>query len=138
MKSKKEPFIEKPYERLEFYGAETLSEAELISIVLRTGAKGFNSLEVAKMLLNHFQAIGSLRFLQEVSLEELRKIKGIGRVKALQIKAVSELAKRMRVPVQKMNKIIKSTKDVADLFMDELRFEKQEILKVLMLNSKMN
>lgn len=137
MKSKKEPFIEKPYERLEFYGAETLSEAELISIVLRTGAKGFNSLEVAKMLLNHFQAIGSLRFLQEVSLEELRKIKGIGRVKAIKLKAIGEIAKRINKPLQIERLKINSSKDVVNL-VDEMKFEKREIVKLIILNSKNN
>ena len=127
------PESERPYEKMQMYGAKKLSNAELLAIIIKTGTKDATSLELASRVL---LLTNELRDLEYISIDSLEAIKGIGRVKAIQIKAVSELAKRMRVPVQKMNKIIKSTKDVADLFMDELRYEKQEILKVLMLNSK--
>lgn len=74
--------------------------------------------------------------LQEISLEEFQKIKGIGKVKAIQLKAVCELARRMSQPSNKKNIKIKSSDDVANLLMGELRFEKVEHVKLLLLNSK--
>lgn len=79
---------------------------------------------------------GSLQSLQEISLEEFQKIKGIGKVKAIQLKAVCELARRMAQPVDKKNIKIKSSVDVAELLMSELRFEKVEYVKLLLLNAK--
>jgi DNA repair protein RadC len=64
------------------------------------------------------------------------QIKGIGRVKAIQLKAVCEIAKRMSRPIDNKKVIIKSPKDVADLLIEELKYEKREILKVLILNTK--
>ena len=74
--------------------------------------------------------------MQELSIEELTQIKGIGKVKAMQIIATCELAKRMSKPVNSLKIVIKNTKDVANLFMDELKYEKREIVKLLILNSK--
>lgn len=132
LKMKELPESERPYEKMKMYGAKKLSNAELLAIIIKTGTKDATALELASRIL---LLTNELRELEDISLEKLQSIKGIGQVKAIQIKAMCELAKRMKVPIQKMNKIIKSTKDIADLFMDELRYEKQEILKVVMLNS---
>lgn len=73
--------------------------------------------------------------MQEISIEELTEVNGIGKVKAIQIKAASEIAKRITKPIT--NKIkISNTKDVAELVMSELRYEKREIAKVIILNNK--
>lgn len=77
-----------------------------------------------------------LRGLQEIPLNELMKIKGIGRVKAIQLKAVCELAKRMARPLNFKKLCIKSGQDVAKLVMEEMRYEKREKAKVLLLNNK--
>ena len=69
------------------------------------------------------------------SLEELKKIKGIGRVKASRLKAAFELAKRLSRPIEN-ELFVYSSKDVAKVFMEELRFEKREIVKVVILNNK--
>ena len=63
-------------------------------------------------------------------------IKGIGKVKALQLKAICELTKRMSKPIDTSQVQINSPKDVADLLTDEMRFEKREIVKAIILNSK--
>ena len=73
--------------------------------------------------------------MQDISLEELKQIKGIGRVKAIQIKAMCEIAKRMQKPLS-LNLVIREPKDVASFLMDELRYEKKEIVKLLILNTK--
>ena len=77
-----------------------------------------------------------LQSLQEVSLQEFQRIKGIGKVKAIQLKAVCELARRMALPVNRKSIKVKSSADVAELLMEELRFEKVEYVKLLLLNSK--
>ena len=71
-----------------------------------------------------------------ISIEELTKINGIGRAKAIQLKAIGELTKRISKPINKEQIKIKTTKDVANLLMQELRYEKREIVKVIILNSK--
>ena len=137
MKIKELPITERPYEKLEMYGAEMLSNAELLAIIIKTGTCKETSVEVAQKILN--LSINSdkddLRFLQELSIKEFMSIKGIGKVKAIQLKAICELTKRISKPIS--NKIkIKNTNDVAKLLMDELKYARQEIAKVIILNSK--
>ena len=137
LKMKELPTLERPYEKLEIYGAEMLSNAELLAIIIKTGNKKETAVALAQKILNLDKNYNKndLRFLQDISIEELIAIKGIGKVKAIQIKAVSEIAKRITKPIT--NKIkINNTKDVAELVMSELRYEKREIAKVILLNSK--
>ena len=132
------PNAERPYEKLEMYGENFLSNAELLAIIIKTGTKEFTSVEIAQKILSleKNNKIGTLRFLQELSIEELTKIKGIGKIKAIQLKAVCELAKRMSRPIEKINIKIKTSDDVANLLMEEMRYERKEIAKVLILNNK--
>jgi len=137
IKLKQLPNSEKPYEKLEMYGANMLSNSELLAIIIKTGTKKETSIDLAQKILSlNNENIESLRFLQDISLQEFMKIKGIGRVKAIQLKAVCEIAKRMSRPINTLNIIIKCPQDVAKLLMEELRYEKREIVKMLMLNSK--
>lgn len=135
MKMKELPLLERPYEKLEIYGAEKLSNVELLAIILKTGTKEKTVISMAQEILGIQKDTDSLRFLQDLSIEDFMKIKGIGKVKAIQLKAVCELTKRISKPID--NKIkIKNSKDVADLLMPELRYEKREIAKILILNNK--
>lgn len=138
MKIKELPLTERPYEKLEFYGAESLSNAELLAIIIKTGTKEQSAVSIAQNILklNEQAEQENLRFLQEMALEEFMKIKGIGKVKAIQLKAVCELTKRIARPINQKKPIIKTPKDVADMLIPELRYEKQEKVKVLILNSK--
>lgn len=138
LKMKELPISERPYEKLELYGSEMLSNAELLAIIIKTGNKKESSIMLAQKILNLNQNYNknNLRFLQEISIEELISIKGIGRVKAIQIKAACELAKRITKPIDTSKIKIKNTKDVANLLMPELRYEKREIAKVILLNAK--
>ena len=77
-----------------------------------------------------------MNFLRELSLEELKNLKGIGRVKAIQIKAICELSTRMSRPSNYRKIQIKEPNDIACLLMNDLRFEKKEIVKVLIINNK--
>lgn len=134
MKMKELPLSERPYEKLELYGAEKLSNAELLAIIIKTGTKEKSVVTIAHEILK-LQSGDNLRFLQDLSIEDFMQIKGIGKVKAIQLKAVAELTKRIARPIDSKIKI-KSAKDVADLLMPEMRYEKREIAKVILLNSK--
>lgn len=138
MKIKELPISERPYEKMELYGAENLSNAELLAIIIKTGTKEQSAVSIAQEILKLKENTQqeNLRFLQEISLEEFMQIKGIGKVKAIQLKAICELTKRIARPINSKKKIIKSPKDVAELLIPELRYEKREIAKVLILNSK--
>ena len=138
LKIKELPEIERPYEKLELYGEKNLSNAELLAIIIKNGTKEKTSVEMANEILNlnTSQDKGDLNFLRDLSLEELMNLKGVGRVKAIQLKAVCELATRMSKPSNYKKVQIKSPNDVANLLMNDLRFEKREIAKVLVLNNK--
>lgn len=138
MKIKELPEIERPYEKLELYGEKALSNAELLAIIIKNGTKEKTSIEMANEILNlnKNENKGDLNFLRDLSLEELMNLKGIGRVKAVQIKAICELATRMSKPSNYKKIQIKSPKDVAELLMSDLRFEKREIAKIILLNNK--
>ena len=109
-----------------------------MAIIIKSGTKEETSVSLAQKILslNKEKDINDLRFLQKLTIEELLEIKGIGRVKAIQILAVAEIAKRMSMPIEIKNIRIKSSQDIADLLMNELRYEKREMAKVILLNSK--
>ena len=103
-KSRKEPVLshismknlpesERPYERFQILGAEALSDAELLAIILKTGAKDYTALDLARDLLSECQ--GNLLNLYEIGYEQLLERRGIGPVKATQLKAIAELSKRI-------------------------------------------
>ena len=137
IKIKQLPNAERPYEKLEMYGEKMLSNSELLAIIIKTGTKEETAIGIAQKILSMKgnKEEKNLRFLQEISIQELKNIKGVGRVKAIQIKAVCELAKRMSRPLN-LNTTIKSPEDVANLLMDELRYETRELVKVIILNAK--
>ena len=138
IKIKHLPECERPYEKMELYGEKMLSNAELLAIIIKSGTKENTSVELANKVLSmvNNQENNLLQSLQGVSIEEFQKIKGIGKVKAIQLKAVCELARRMAQPINKRAVKVKSSADVADLLMEELRFEKVEYVKLLLLNAK--
>lgn len=154
IKIKELPETERPYEKLELYGEKVLSNAELLAIIIKNGTKENTSVELANKILllqsnknlkmsSHGHLEKSLQddnnllhSLQNISIEELMKIKGIGKVKAIQIKAICELARRMSKPLNPKKIKVTCTQDVANLFMDELRFEKVEFVKLVLLNGK--
>ena len=138
LKMKELPISERPYEKLELYGPDVLSNAELLAIIIKSGTKNENSISITQRVLQLNNSIDKedLRFLCDVSIEEFTKINGIGKVKAIQLKAIGELTKRISKPINRKNIKIKNTKDVAELLMQELRYEKREIAKVIILNNK--
>lgn len=138
IKMKELPISERPYEKLKTYGAEKLTNSELLAIIIKSGTKEYTAIDLANnvLKLNDNNEKDDLSFLQDVSISELMKIKGIGEVKAIQLLAVCELVKRINKPINKQNIKIKDAKDVAKLLMNELKYEKREIVKIILLNSK--
>lgn len=138
IKMKELPISERPYEKLKTYGAEKLTNSELLAILIKSGTKDYTAIDLANnvLKLNDNKEKEDLSFLQDVSISELMNIKGIGEVKAIQILAVCELVKRINKPINKQNIKIKDAKDVAKLLMNELRYEKREIVKLILLNNK--
>lgn len=138
IKMKEMPISERPYEKLKMYGAETLTNSELLAIIIKNGTKEKTSLDLAKevLKLNDNNEKDDLSFLQDISITEFMKIKGIGEIKAIQLLAVCELVKRINKPINKENIKIKDSKDVANLLMNEMKYEKREKVKVILLNSK--
>lgn len=140
MKMKELPISERPYEKLEMYGENTLSNAELLAIIIKSGTKEESSVTLAQKILslgeNKKCKQDNLKFLQELSIEEFMKIKGIGKVKAIQLKALCELAKRISRPIEQIKTKVNRPKDIANLLMDELKVEKREIVKVIIMNSQ--
>lgn len=134
IKIKELPVTERPYEKLELYGEKMLSNSELLAIIIKNGTKDFTAIDISNKILNKIN--NNLRELQDMTLDEFRNIQGIGKVKAIQLKAMCELTKRMSRPINDTKVQIKSTKDIAKIFMDELRYEKREIVKLILLNTK--
>lgn len=138
IKMKEMPLSERPYEKLEMYGEKSLSNAELLAIIIKTGTKEESAVVLAQKILNEITKDNNLRALADISIEELIKIKGIGKIKAIQIKAAIELATRMSRPINKTKIKINSSDDAAKLLMEELRYEKRELAKLILLDNKNN
>ena len=140
MTIKELPQSERPYETLEMYGEKSLSNAELLAIIIKTGTKEHTSVDIARQILNLNEKYEdtSLAFLMDLSLEELTKIKGMGKVKAIQLKAVCELACRISKPSNYRKTQIKEPNDIVKILMNEMQYEKREIAKIVLLDNKNN
>lgn len=127
---------ERPYEKCERFGPENLTDSELLAVLLRTGTRGENSLELAKRLLysDHFQ--GGLLGIHRWSYEQLTRIKGIGKVKAIQILCLCELARRLSKASAGPELKFDTPETIARYYMEDLRHQKQEAMKLLLLNTK--
>ena len=137
IKMKELPETERPYEKLEQYGEKTLTNAELLAVIIKTGTKEETAVGLAQQILKlNTGKQENLNFLRDITVEEFMKIKGIGKIKAIQLKAVCELATRMNSVTNYKQKQILRPYDIAEILIDKMRFEKQEILKVAMLNGK--
>lgn len=138
LKIKELPETERPYEKLELYGEKSLSDAELLAIIIKTGTKNETSVQIAQKILNlnYNPEMCNLNFLKDISIQELMQIKGVGKVKALQVKAICEIAIRMSRPSNYKKIKIKSTDDAAKFIFEEMRFEKREYVKLILLNNK--
>ncbi|MEW5785821.1 MAG: DNA repair protein RadC [Bacillota bacterium] len=127
------PLEERPREKLKLLGAEALSNAELLAVLLRTGSARESALQLAGRLLSRSR---SLRALPDLTLEEMEQIKGLGPAKAVMIKAALELGRRLATTPREEAGSITNPRQAAELFMEDLRYKKKEYFKVLLLDTK--
>ncbi|NMH69870.1 DNA repair protein RadC [Bacillus sp. RO3] len=127
------PQDERPRERLIQSGAASLSNQELLAILLRTGTKSESVLQLSNRLLNHFDG---LNLLKDASLEEITETKGIGLAKAVQIMAAVEFGRRISNLAFDDRYSIRSPEDGANYVMNDMRFLAQEHFVCLYLNTK--
>lgn len=134
---KKQQTTDMPYEKFEQFGAEALTEAELLAIVLRTGTKDKSAVELAREVLELAKPPREgLLGLYDVTLEELMEIKGIGFVKAVKLKCLTELSMRISRASAKEGLVFNSPDLVAQYFMETLRHKDTECVIVVCLDAK--
>lgn len=129
---KKLPLLERPYEKLKFMGCESLSNIELLAIILRTGIKNLNSIQLSQLIFSKYE---NFSFLQEESLENLKSLPGIGESKAIELVAVGEISKRINQKFGDLENIVSCPKDIYNM-MSNMQYEKQEVMKCILLNKK--
>lgn len=123
---------ERPRERLLRYGAETLSDAEVLAILIGSGTRGFSALDVARELLQRF---GNLTELSRRDVSELRAVRGMGTVRAVVLSAAFELVRRIQAEPFTARRVIRSPEDVARMYIPRLRSARTESFRVLLLNA---
>lgn len=128
------PINERPREKLLKYGVGSLSNAELIAIIIRTGHLEDTAIDLANRLLS-IDSTG-IRYLSQASMEELTSIKGIGHCKSAQIIAAIELGKRISSYDGGAKLKVNSPHVVVELLMEEMRYLNKEHFKVILLNTK--
>ena len=129
------PKTQRPYEKCSHYGCEVLSDAELLAVILRTGTGGSTSVDLACEVLQKI-GDGDLSGLYKISVPELCQIKGIGRVKALQIKCIAELSRRIAKSGFASRKQFHSALEIAEYYMEDFRHADQEHVFVMSFNTK--
>jgi DNA repair protein RadC len=127
------PMGERPRERLQYYGAAALSNAELLAILLRVGTPGENVVALSTRLLKEFDGLGGLA---KASFSELSKVKGVNTAKIAQLKAALELGRRLLLTSADVRPQITSPNDAANLLMLEMGSLEQEHLRTILLDTK--
>lgn len=126
---------ERPRERMQIYGADNLSNEELISIILKTGTNGSSAKTLSRNILSNVENISSLK---DMTINTLTKIKGIGKVKAIELLASIELGKRVFQMTEQKVLTLNNSKKVYDYFHSMFDYEKQENFYAIYLDSKSN
>lgn len=130
------PETEQPYEKCEKHGASSLTDAELLAVVLRNGTLNIRSTDVAIHLLNYKKPSSGLCGLQHMSQKDLMSIPGIGRVKAIQLLCVVELSSRMVKAGLPALMCFTTPCSIATYYMQEMRLLKTEQARVLFFDTK--
>ena len=133
LRLKDQPASERPRERLVARGPDALTHAELIAILLRTGLQGTNVVQVGQNLLQKF---GSLNALALASVDEIRKIPGIGRDKAATLVAAFALARRMEQERREESPVLDNPPTVVNFLRESNRLKNVEAFQVLLLNAR--
>lgn len=123
---------EKPRERLIKFGAENLSDAEILAILISSGTQGFSALDIARYLLDKYDSLNNLA---RLDYSHFKATKGIGTAKAIILSAAFELSRRVSPADFSEKKVMSSPQDVANYFIQKLKDENVETFRVLLLNS---
>ncbi|MEE1516894.1 MAG: DNA repair protein RadC [Lachnospiraceae bacterium] len=134
-KIKNLPPESRPDEKLTHFGEKALTDAELLAIIIRNGFKGYNSVRLAEDIIECGGSKGLIG-LCSIDIEELVKLKGVGRVKAIQVKAIAELARRISKRTAKETLLMDNPETVANYFMEDLRHKDKECFMMLSLDGK--
>ncbi len=129
------PESERPYEKCQKYGVKSLSDAELLAVIIKSGTKNKRSIDLAMQVLG-VDGEDGLAGMCRLTFEDLTKIKGVGTVKALQILCTIELSRRIAKASLGERYIFDSAEAIAAYYMEDLRHLKQEHLILLMLDTK--
>ena len=127
---------ERPYEKSYKYGVEILSDAELLAVILRTGSRQANALSTAYRILDAHPIHKGIEGHKYLTTEELEDISGVGKVKAIQMKCLAEISKRMAKASLKPFISFESPQSIADYFMENTRYLEKEYVYILMFDSK--
>jgi DNA repair protein RadC len=133
LRIKDQPASERPRERLAAKGPTALTDAELIAILLRTGLRGANAVEIGAQLLRQF---GSLHGLARASVDDLRQVRGIGRDKAVTLLAAFTLARKMAEELQRESPVLDNPEAIVALLKGQNLVKDVETLQVLLLNTR--
>lgn len=128
------PEDSRPYEIGWKYGVGALSDAQLLSIVLRSGSRGEPAVDLARRILD-MSPDGSLEVLHHLDMNDLMQVRGIGRVKALTILSLAEIARRMAKTGVSARVRFHGPEEVADYYMEQMRHEEQEKVLLILLDS---
>lgn len=134
MKIKRLPDEERPREKLMYYGKEALSNGELLAILLRTGTREKSALDLANELIGRGDE--GLLSLCEATPEELAEVKGMGEAKSCQLLAAIELGRRVATHPRKERVSVSNPEDIVRLFMEKMRYYKEEHFVALLLDTK--
>lgn len=128
----------KPYEKFLKHGAASLTDAELLAIIIRTGTRNASALSIAQQILNRFEQNRQLNSLHHITMQELMGIDGIGEVKAVKIKCIAELSTRMAKQHAAQTLDFKMPSSIADYYMEQMRHEEVEKVLLLLLDTKLH
>jgi DNA repair protein RadC len=127
------PKDDRPREKLLKYGEQSLSNTELLAILIRTGIPNKGAFDISRELLQKFE---SLRSINAIEISELRKINGLSDAKICQIKAAIELGKRLISEEKTVQGSVKSSKQLAEILMPLMRDLTKEVFKIVLLNKR--
>ena len=127
------PDSERPRERLMEKGADALRNAELLAILLRTGIKGVSAIQVAEQIMRQFESLDNLA---RASITELRRVKGVGRDKAIALQSAFTLARRMAQELHQEAPTLDTPERIADLLREQIRAYEVENFQVVLLNTR--
>ena len=133
LRLKDQPLSERPRERLAERGPDALTHAELVAILLRTGLKGANAVEIGRQLLHKF---GTLQSLAQTSVDDLQTVKGIGRDKAVTLVAAFALARAMAKDLQRESPVLDNPEAIVRLLREQNLVKSVETFQALLLNTR--